>query len=119
MCGSVEPSKRQVIQEGQVKTVTESGFLKLIKLLTATAKVPPQPPTKSPDGKELNYIVRVELEGSFFRAIHRVFSCPASLSLYQFHLAIQVTFDWQRCGQWAFLGVNTSSTFVAYPYHRR
>ena len=106
MGSGVELSKRQIIEESQVRTVTESGFLKLITPLIRSAKVPAQPPTKLPNGKELNYLIKVELDGTSFPAIHRVFSYPAHLSLYHFHLAIQIAFDWQRCGQWAFLGVN-------------
>ncbi|SLM38007.1 Protein MM3350-like domain [Lasallia pustulata] len=71
----VESSKRQIIEESQVKTVTESGFIKLVKPLIAVAKVPAQPLTKLAGGNELNYLVRV-------------------------------AFDWQRCGQWAFMALD-------------
>ena len=107
MVGSgVESSKRQIIEESQVKTVTESGFIKLVKPLIAVAKVPAQPLTKLAGGNELNYLVRVGLEGTSFPVIYRVFSCPASLIFYHLYLVIQVAFDWQRCGQWAFMALD-------------
>ena len=99
----MESGKRQIIEGSQVKTVPESGFVKLVKPLIAAAKIPAQPPTKSADGNELNYLVRVDLEVTSFPVICRVFSFPASLIFYHLHLVIQVAFDWQRCGQWAFM----------------
>lgn len=56
----VEAGKRRIIEEGRVKTVTESGSIKLIKPLIKSARMPTQPATKLPEGKAMNYLITVE-----------------------------------------------------------
>lgn len=92
----VEAGKRRIIEEGRVRTITESGSIKLIKPLIKSARMPTQPAPKLPNGKAMNYHIAVELDGTFFPVI-----C-GDLGFCDLHRAIQAAFGWRRLHQWAF-----------------
>lgn len=99
----VEVSKRRIIEEGRVKTVTESGSIKLIRPLIKSARMPTQPATKLPKGKAMNYLITVELDGTSFPVIH------GDLRFFNLHRAIPAALE----------GEHPTPAHMAGLYHRR
>ena len=94
----VQPRKLQIVQDSQLETLTERELHRLILSKAGSTQTVP----KLRDGREPNYLVRVELDDTAFPVIHRILSCPVDFTFHDFHLAIQVAFHWTNQHAWQF-----------------